>query len=213
MTAGTLLELIYLEFACSVGKEQLFDILKATALVMHPGDTRRHLQWRRRTGDASTGEAWPPKRAEAWEAGGGRIYLRSSASVNDRASTSGTLVGILEFDRGFHLEATVNEGSSEGSRTTVCLQRLWPHHFDHIRDLFRDSLGAACDATDAPAVALRNARAALQASQGAFARHLIDQAMEWRRARPGEAGEEKNWVLLQELSRELRRSGPEKPDD
>ena len=212
MAAGTLVDLLVLEFSCPAGRELLLEILQAAAQLMQKDDTQ--LSFRHRSsGGALTDRSSGAEAEEVWEGEGVRIRLRTRKPEGNRSDGSPPqLVGSLELDDGFHMEATVRLAPGKGSTMTVRLQRLWPRHFDHIRELFRRRLGAECDATDAPAVALQNLRAALAAAQGAFARYLMDQATSWRRAHPDPVAEEE-WSLLQELTRDLRQGGPEKPED
>lgn len=211
MAAGTLVELLVLEFSCLPGRELLLEILQASAQLLQKDDTRLAFQ-HRASGGAFTGRTSGEETEEVWEGDGARIRLRTRTLEGSRDGTPFLLVGSLQLDEGFHMEATVQPASGEGGTTTVRLRRLWPRHFDHIRELFRRRLGAECDATDAPAVALQNLRSALAAAQGAFARYLMDQAASWRRAHPDPVAE-KDWSLLQELTRDLRQGGPEKPED
>ncbi len=211
MAAGTLLELVYLEFGCPAGKDLLLEVLQTTARLLQSESSSSCK--RRPLAGAVPGEELPSETEEVWERKGARISLRTTAPGEERSRQPGRLTATLQLDTGFQLEATVRQPSVPTGALLVRLRHLWPRHFDQIRDLFRKQLGEDQDHSDAPTVALRNARAALAASQGAFARYLIDQAGEWRRARPGTTAEEQDWALLQELSRELRQGGPEKPDE
>lgn len=211
MAAGTILELVYLEFGCPAGKDILLEVLQTTARLLQAEGSSSFK--RRPLAGAVPGEEIPSEAEEVWERKGARISLRTTAPGEERGRQPGRLTATLQLDTGFQLEATVPQPSAPAGTLLVRLRHLWPRHFDQIRDLFRDQLGEDNDHSDAPPVALRNARAALAASQGAFARYLIDQAEAWRRARPGTAAEEQDWTLLQDLSRELRQGGPEKPEE
>lgn len=211
MAAGTILELVYLEFGCPAGKDILLEVLQTTARLLQPDNPSSFK--RRPLAGAVPGEELPSEMEEVWERKGARISLRTTAPDEERSRHPGRLTATLQLDTGFEMEATVRQPSASAGALLVRLRHLWPRHFDQIRELFREQLGEDKDHSDAPPVALRNARAALAASQGAFARYLIDQAQEWRRARPGTAAEEQDWTLLQDLSRELRQGGPEKPDE
>ena len=211
MAAGTLLELVYLEFGCPAGKDTLLEVMQTTARLLQSGNTSSFK--RRPLAGAAPGDELPSETEEVWERKGARISLRTAAPGEERSRQPRPLTATLQLDTGFQMEATVPQPSAPAGTLLIRLRHLWPRYFDQVRDLFRKQLGEDKDHSDAPPVALRNARAALAASQGAFARYLIDQAEEWRRARPGTAADEQDWTLLQDLSRELRQGGPEKPDE
>ena len=118
------------------------------------------------------------------------------------------------LDTGFRLEISGRSADPHLAELEIWLYHLWPVDFDRVRDLFRQRFGSSADLTDAPQRAIHNARTALKAAQGAFARYLIDQAMEQRRAQaPIHSIPDENdawWLQLEELSRQVKRKGPEK---
>ena len=147
---------------------------------------------------------------ESWERAGARIEIRIVAKEEDpRQGNSYELVYRLILDTGFRLELAGQSSEPQLPELWVQLHRLWPNDFDDIHQVFCDYLGEEFDATYGPRAAAQNARAALQAGHGAFARHLIDKAMDRDHARSDlrVQKEEKKWW------RELRRLSKEAPGE
>jgi hypothetical protein len=209
MPAGRPLETLILHFRCPVDEATLLDIFQQVAGLMQPDleapDFRRIQQY-------PLPDRHEPRQAkvETWGRDGASIEIRIVAREgNHRQGNNYELSYRLTLDTGFRMELTGHSPDPELPELWVQLHRLWPNNFDAIHRVFCDYLGEEADATDGPRAATQNARAAIKAGHGAFARHLIDKAMDRHRARADlrlQEEEEKWW-------KELRRLKEEAPGD
>ncbi len=93
------------------------------------------------------------------------------------------------------------------------LNDLLPEDFDAIHEVFSAKLGEEADQTFSSAIATANIEAALEAGFGAFARHLIDRAMEQSRFTMEETPKHQLWwERLKEWEASLPEDGPTDPD-
>lgn len=205
MPSGRPLETLILHFRCPVDEESLLDIFREVADLMQ-GDHQRG--GFRRIQQRPLPDAHESRKAkeEIWERDGARIEIRVIAREGDHRQGNGYELSYrLTLDTGFRLELSGRSPEIQLPALWVQLHRLWPKNFDDIHQIFRGHLGPEPDATSGPQAAAYNARAALEAGHGAFARHLIDEAMDRHRARAdlrAQEEEEKWWKELRKLAEE-----------
>lgn len=206
-TSGHPLESLLLHFRCPVSEDELLDLLRRVAALLRPegGVPQFQLSRRQALPDRTGGGK---AKEEVWVSKGARIEGRITA-IESPLRQGYDMTWRLVLDTGFQLEIKDASPDPWPHELKASLYHVWPRMFDAIRDLFRRHLDPEADATDAPRTATLNAQVALDGGQGAFARHLLDQALERRRAEPLAGDEEEEWwTRLKNLSQQVGSGGP-----
>ncbi len=190
-----------LGFDCPLGEEKLWVLVERIAGRFSPGagGVRFVLEQRSPVSELA-GEV--SGSVEYWTAEGARFQRKVVESGAARpGSARYRLSYVLQMKSGFRLEMRGEGAELELPSVEAHLYQLRPDDFDDIHGLFVELLGEQPDLSFEPALATPNVEAALKAGYGAFARHLIDRAMEGRPPAPPQkpSQNEQWWDRLLEL--------------